>query len=149
MVDLTIVNPTKNTFRTGQNINQACNLGLLTGIGNPTIGRGTMVTFNVSTISGNGSYAAFGNSGDWTLKISSNGNNFNIELQITGAAAKYARSFTASCRQMVSNTLKFVKLDDPGMTCTVSQNNGSWVSSGKIEANASWAPLTLYIRSCS
>lgn len=145
MVDFTSVNPTKNAFKTGTNINQPFVAGILTA-GNPTVGNGTLQTFVANQIAATGTYSALGQSGTLELEVSPQGGGFNFTLTLTGGGASYSRSFPASATQVDATT---VRLAEQGgtLTATFSQNNGSVFTDGKIDIGVSWAPLTFYIDS--
>ncbi|GLR80056.1 hypothetical protein HUE56_22635 (plasmid) [Azospirillum oryzae] len=145
MVDFTVVNPTKDSFRTGVNINQPFELGIIT-VGNPTVGSGTLVTFVSNTLIANGQYAAFGNSGNFQINVTPNGANFSVAIEITGSFGGNGRSFTANASQN-ENTITLTDINDPSTTVVISQNNGSFLTDGKIDIGPSWVPVTLYIDS--
>lgn len=146
MTNFTIVNPTKDTFRTGTNINQRFDLGILT-VGNPSIGTGTLVTFTATEIVGNGNYGVAGASGNFTISVTPSGANFAVTIGLTGSFSAYSRTFTAAATQPGSNTVQLTDVSDANTTVVFSQNNGSFLTDGKVDINPSWAPVSLYIDS--
>jgi hypothetical protein len=142
MNDLTIVNPTKNSFPLGSDINASCHIGLLVPT-NPEIGSGQVVTFTPDCLSGNGSYP----SGQWAVSLKQNPDQtWAVNVSLTGSEASYSRDFTASCSADTggSHGLKFTQVNDAGTSVTLEQDNGGVLSSGKITLSASWAPVSLY-----
>ncbi|MBS9476089.1 hypothetical protein [Ancylobacter radicis] len=145
MVDFTIVNPTKNPFKTGTNINQPCIIGIIAPF-NPTIGNGTVVTFTPSVLMAKGNYNAWVGSGTFNISVTPSGANFLASFQLTGTFAAQSQSFTATATQTGSNAFQLVSLDK-SLSLTVSQDNGGWGTDGKIDVKPSWAAVTLYIDS--
>lgn len=146
MTDFTIINPTKNSFRTGTNINQRFVLGIQT-VGNPSVGNGTLVTFMPTTLIATGNYSAVGSSGTFAISITPSNGNFTVQVDITGTLASNSRSFTAAASQPASHTVQLTDVTGSGPQVVLSQNNGSWVTDGKIDIDPNWVPITLYIDS--
>lgn len=145
MVDFTSTNPTKNSFRTGTNINQPFNPGIIAP-SNPEVGKGTLVTFVSNQIIANGTYDFLGQSGTFSLTVLPEGNEFHFSLNITGSAQSYSRDFVGPASQVNATTVT-LQQQNGNLAVTFSQNNGSFFTDGKIEISANWTPITLYIDS--
>ncbi|WP_429929621.1 hypothetical protein [Agrobacterium vitis] len=145
MVDFTSVNPTKNSFKTGTNINQPYVAGILIAT-NPEVGKGILQTFIANQINANGNYDRLGQSGTITISVTPQGSAFNFTLGLTGGGSSYSRSFLADGRQVDATTVQLTQ-QGGDLSVTFSQNNGSIFTDGKIEIGVSWAPMRFYIDS--
>ena len=144
MVDFTIVNPTKDSFNTGYNINQKFQIGFI-GPGNPSVGSGVLQTFVSNDIAASGSYSAFGNSGNFNISVTPDGGNFQVVVQISGSFSQLSRQFVGAASQPGSNTVQLTDITNSGNWIVFTQNNGSWLTDGKIDLNVSGTSVTLYI----
>ena len=147
MCNLTIVNPTKDPFNIGTNINQACNVYVKEAV-YVNIGSGTVVTYIASELLANGSYSALGYSGDWTIQVSQNSDGtWDVEANFTGSGSGYSRTFTANGSQITSPPSITFTDTQSSDSVVLSQDNGSIVTDGKIEINPNWAPTSIYLDS--
>lgn len=147
MCNLTIVNPTKDPFNIGTGINQPCNVNVKEGA-YITIGSGTVVTYIATELLGNGSYSAFGFSGDWSIEISQNSDGtWDVEANFTGSGSGYSRTFTANGSQVSSPPSITFTDTQSSDSVVLSQDNGSIITDGRIEINPNWAPTSIYLDS--
>ena len=149
MVDLTVVNPTKNTFPTGQQLNCPVTLGIIAPF-NPAIGSGTLTSFWSNGAAGNGQYGTIAGSGTFnvSVKLSSDNVHWDVNITLTGAFAGNSLQFTADAAQS-GNSVTFTNVANPQQTVTLWQDNGSFVTAGKIDLKLSTSPVTLYLFNAS
>jgi len=149
MCDLTVVNPTKDPFNIGQNINQPCVIEDKIAIAYDEIGSGTVQTYVATALAASGSYGTLGATGTWSISLSQNADEtWTVGATLSGSGAGYDRYFTATCAQTSSNP-PALTFSDTGTSDNVvlSQDNGSAVTDGKIQFNPSWAPVSIYLDS--
>ncbi len=150
MVDLTIINPTKNSFPTGTNLNQGIEIGVIAPF-NPTIGGGTLTEFVSNAISANGSYSVslpgVSGSGTWNVQVSQNSDSsWLVQLKLTGTFGGNSFILNNAAANVNGNSITFTDPSAPNASLTLSQNNGSIFTMGKININESALPIaTLYV----
>lgn len=150
MTDLTIINPTSNSFPIGTGLNQPIEIGVIT-VGNPTIGNGTLTEFISNAISANGSYSfdvlGVSGSGNWNVQISENSDSsWLVQLVMTGTFGGNSFTLSNAVATTNGNSITFTDPANPSASLTLSQNNGSWFTMGKININETALPVaTLYV----
>jgi hypothetical protein len=146
--NLTVVNPTKDSFDTGENINQACRVDVDL-VGYENIGSGTVVTYIPNSLIANGTYSSLGETGTWNISLTQNTDGtWVVVVAFTGKASKYNQSFTAngSVTSASTPTLTFADIASEN-TVVISQDNGSILTDGRIKFNANWTPASIYLDS--
>ncbi len=151
MCDLTTVNPTKDSFNIGVNVNQPCVVGIYAGP-DPNVGSGTVVTYVSCSFLANGNYDALGQSGSWKINLTSNNPDcsqqdctWNVDLEITGSESSYSKSFQATCTSTNNGHTLTFQSTTSGDSVQVNQDNGTWFTDGKILVTASWVPFTVFL----
>lgn|GEM_PF-6563594 len=149
MIDLTIINPTKDTLPIGTNLNQAIEIGVLAPF-NPTIGNGTLTEFVSSALSANGSYSVslpgIGGSGTWNAQASENSDSsWFVQLTLTGTFSGNGLTLNNATATANGNAVTFSDPTSSNVSLTLSQNNGGPFTSGKINISETSLPATLYI----
>ena len=148
MVNLLVVNPTDNSLPVGDSLNCPISLGVIAPF-NPTIGSGSLTCFTSSSASANGNYSiSVIVSGSGTFNVFVNqlaSGNWHVNIGQTGTLAQYSTSFTATGAQ-VGNSVVFTNIENSQQVVTLAQDNGGFLTKGKVEIKLSTAPVTLYIQ---
>ena len=148
MVDLTIINPTDNSFPIGTNLSCPVEVGVIF-VGNPSIGSGTLSTFTSSAAQAQGSYSIdvfVSGSGTWDVSaVEQSDGTWSVDVQLTGTFASHSAAFTANASTS-GNSVIFANVNNPSETITLAQDNGGLFTKGKITISLSSASQhTLYL----
>ena len=152
MADLTILNPTNNSFPIGANLNQPIEIGFIVPF-NPTFGNGTLTEFVSNALSANGSYdlsvlgVSVSGNGTWSAQVSENSDSsWFVQLILTGTFSGGSLTLNNATATVNGTSIIFTDPANPNASLTLTQNNGSLFTAGKININETALPqATLYI----
>ncbi len=139
MVDLLCLNPTRNSFPHGEQIDAPCHVKILVA----SVGTGKIETFTSSALVASGTYLNNDNN-RWSLALKAEGDAAEVTLDMTGTLSGNSRSFTALATQD-DHALTFSSTSS-SETVTARQNNGGRLGGGGVDLSASWVPVSLFIK---
>ena len=139
-VDLTSLNPKKDSFRIGVDVNQPFDLGVYLGIPR-RVGTGKVETYVSDRFVADGEYSFLGNSGSLSMKIfKTDSSEWDVSLKVTGAGSSFSRSFKANAFAG-KGKITFKDVDSSSdLSFELTRDDGDFFSRGSIDGTASWAP---------